>query len=136
MYPATMTTCAYPLGHPSLEVHNKTVNWTSSLDNPHAGIIKCFVIPPTKLRVPVLPLKLANGRLTFSLCRRCSMDNPQGLNSTTYKCAHSEEERGWVCTTTHVELNAALDRGYKVSFLARTLSWERWSTSLFIAYIL
>jgi hypothetical protein len=135
MYPATMVSCEYPLGHPDLEVHNNPVQWTSSTDNPYKGIIKAFVIPPANLRVPVLPMKLPNGRLAFSLCRSCSLDHPQGLNSTIYRCQHNDEERGWVCTTTHLELNVALARGYRVSYLARTLVWKRWATDLFSSYI-
>jgi hypothetical protein len=36
-----------------------------------------------------------------------------------------------VTTSTHIELNAALDRGYKVTQLARTLTWKEWTTGLF-----
>jgi hypothetical protein len=112
MYPATMVETAYPLGHPDLEVFNIPVDWTSSIDNPYRGIIKCFVVPPKDLRVPVLPVKLPSGRLAFTLCRTCSIDHPKGLNSTNYSCQHTDAERGWVTTSTHIELNAALDRGY------------------------
>lgn len=39
--------------------------------------------------------------------------SPQAVLNSHF-CNHSEEERGFVTTTTEIELNLALDRGYVV----------------------
>ena len=126
---------AYPIGHPKREVHNKEVDWRASGDNPYLGVIKAFVIPPQHLRVPVLPMRMKNGRLTFPLCSLCTRKHPKGLHDPAYSCTHNEEQRGWVATITHMELNAALDRGYRVIRLIRTLHWDEWSTELFKPFV-
>jgi hypothetical protein len=135
LYPATMLDTAYPIGHPQLEIHQKQVDWRSSADNTYTGIIKAFIIPPQNLRIPVLPKKLNNGRLAFILCNQCSIDHPRGLKTSNYNCQHNESQRGWIATSSHIELNAALDRGYRVNFLVRTLHWEEWTSTIFKPYI-
>ena len=136
LYPDRTFHTEYPIGHPEpVEVHNKAVNWSSSNDNPYKGIIKCFVIPPPNLRIPVLPLKLP-GKLAFPLCRTCATTySKKGLKAAEYKCHHNDDQRGWVAALTHLELNAALDRGYKVVQLYRTLTWKKWSNELFRSFV-
>jgi hypothetical protein len=135
LYPATMNETEYPIGHPERIILNQEVNWTSSRDNKYKGIIKAFVIPPQHMRVPVLPMKLKNGRLAFPLCSQCSADHQKGLKASAYSCTHNDEERGWVATLTHIELNAALDRGYRLTSLIRVLHWKKWSSEVFKPYI-
>ena len=136
LYPDSTFHTEYPIDHPEpVEVHNKAVNWSSSSDNPYKGIIKCFVIPPPNLRIPVLPLKLP-GKLAFPLCRTCATTySKKGLKAAEYKCHHNDDQRGWVAALTHLELNAALDRGYKVVQLYRTLTWKKWSNELFRSFV-
>ncbi|KAJ8307842.1 hypothetical protein KUTeg_014625 [Tegillarca granosa] len=54
----------YLVGHPEII--------TSGLDkinlNDFFGIVKCKILPPRRLFLPVLPVK-CNGKLTFPLCR-------------------------------------------------------------------
>lgn len=52
-----------------------------------------------------------------------------------YVCPHTDEERGFVGTFTHIELLAALRNGYKVTKLLRSWHWEKWSCDLFRSYI-
>ena len=136
LYPDRTYHTEYPVGHPEpIQVHNTPVNWTSSTHNPYKGIIKCLVVPPTDLRIPVLPMKLP-GKLAFPLCKTCAIEySKKGLKTCKYKCEHNESERQWVATLTHIELNAALDRGYKVVHLYRTLSWRRWCNELFRSFV-
>ena len=61
--------------------------------------------------------------------------HPDGLHDPAYRCSHTEKQRGWVTTITHMEINAALDRGYHVTRLIRTLHWDEWSTELFKPYV-
>ena len=136
LYPDRTFHTEYPIGHPEpVEVHNEPVNWTSSAHNPYKGIIKCLVVPPTDLRIPVLPMKLP-GKLAFPLCRTCANNySKKGLKAAEYKCAHNDDQRGWVASLTHLELNAALDRGYKVVHLYRTISWKKWSNEIFRSFV-
>ena len=59
----------------------------------------------------------------------------RGDKSSTYSCPHTDKERAFVGTWTHVELNYALERGYRVTYLIRTLDYADWSTSLFKRYV-
>ena len=126
----------YPTGHGVITVHKRNLqpSWSSSGDNPHKGLIKCIVEPPDKIAIPVLPMKI-DDRLLFALCRTCAAKNRYGIKDENYDCIHNKNERSWVATVTHLELNAALNRGYKVPFLIRTLDYTTWSGDLFKPYI-
>ncbi len=51
-------------------------------------------------------------------------------------CPHRrDEDRGFVTTLTHLELNLALEKGYRVIKLYSALVWDRWSPDLFKDYI-
>jgi hypothetical protein len=73
--------------------------------------------------------------LGFVLCRQCAADHPKGLNSGNYLCGHDDSSRGWISTITHIELNKALDSGYRVNYLVRTLEWDSWSSNIFKPFI-
>jgi hypothetical protein len=135
LYPAAMESTEYPLGHPLRTVHNEVVQWTSSAQNPYKGIVKGFIVPPKNLSVPVVPFKTKSGRLIFPLCRKCCLENDNGLKSNNYRCSHPDDQRGWVATLTHLEMNRALDRGYKMTYLVRSLTWSQWSSDLFKPFI-
>ena len=124
----------FPTGHGTINVHNQRVSWNCSADNPHKGLLKCVVEPPAKIDIPVLPMKF-DERLLFPLCRRCAVRHPLGLKRENYECHHTAKERSWVATLTHIELNAGLDRGYKVTFLIRTLDYTSWSANIFKPYV-
>lgn len=52
-----------------------------------------------------------------------------------YSCPHDDDERGWVSTTTSIELNEALNEGYTVSRVYRVLEYENVDKNLFAPYI-
>ena len=114
---------------------SKQVIWDNSMDNPYKGLLKVKVLPPRDLLHPVLPIKF-DERLLFPLCRTCAIhykDRPTLL--ADYRCSHNDDERSFVTTTTHLELNAALDRGYIVTYVDRVWVWHRWSGDLFKSYV-
>ena len=95
-----------------------------------------MVVPPRGLRLPVLPFKLPNGRLSFPLCRTCALiHHKKGLKMSNYKCQHTDRERQWITTVTHLELNAALERGYRVRHLFRTMEWFKWSNEVLKGFV-
>jgi len=92
------------------------------------------VIPPRKIDVPVLPVKF-DDRLLFPLCATCARLFPQGSVNEDYTCEHEDRDRGWVSTCTSVELNAALDEGYRVTKIFRVLEYTASDSRLFRPYI-
>jgi len=71
------------------------------------GLIKCVILPPKDLFIPVLPKKI-NNKLLFVLCYTC------GLTENKEACTHTESERaihGTFCTP---EVMLALEKGYKI----------------------
>ena len=85
-------------------------------------MLKVLVIAPKNLRVPVLPAKFENDlRLLFPLCRTCTKKYPEGGKLNNYECKHSERQRQFVSTCTHIELNEALRIGYCVKRIFHVL---------------
>ena len=73
------------------------------------GLLKCLVLPPRDLYIPVLPYRSRSGKLTFPLCRSCVED---GL---TPPCLHEDEaERALMGTWTTAELDKAVELGYRI----------------------
>ena len=50
------------------------------------GLLKCLVLPPTQLFLPVLPWRNGKGKLLFPLCRSC------GESGQTHACTHTSPE--------------------------------------------
>ncbi|KAL3089249.1 hypothetical protein niasHS_006970 [Heterodera schachtii] len=146
LYPSRNTFTKYPIGHPTLLKMDKDVEWTKPVhmvDNdgmPIEGIIKCFVVPPRHclFDIPVIPVRM-NNRTLFMLCRRCSEMYPKGLVDPDYNCPHFDDhERGFSTTITHIELEAALSAGYRVTRVFSAYVWRHtcdWSDSLFHSYL-
>ena len=103
LYPWVMSKKPLPIGKP------KIYRDRSKMPNPATinGLIKCKVLPPTKLDIPVLAYN-AHGRLVFGLCRTC-MDEAQ-----VEDCSHSDEERAITGTFCSPEIQKALEKGYTI----------------------
>ena len=88
LYPTVNKHDAYPIGHPKIILsHFKDVK-------EYFGIVKCTVKAPDSVVFPVLPATI-NGKLVFSLCKKCLYEKMQ-----TY-CEHVGAERqmeGTWCT--------------------------------------
>ncbi|KAF7627112.1 hypothetical protein Mgra_00009622 [Meloidogyne graminicola] len=137
LYPSTIATTSFPVGHPKLHIvpfDQQRVNWTKKDQIPFKGILKVFIIPLPRLDVPVIPVKF-DDRLLFPLCRKCSITYPNGANIKEYCCPHNDEERGWVSTCTSIELEEALQVGYRVSRFYRALHYDQWDDQLFKNYV-
>jgi hypothetical protein len=94
------------------------VNWTNPDQIPYKGLLKVRVIPPRGLMVPVLPMK-QDERLLFSCCYRCAKKFRHINTRQQHLCPHNDAERAFVTTTTHIELEEALRRGYVVDRFIR-----------------
>ena len=137
LYPYTLFKTAFPIGIPKIvDCKNQHVNWTSSAQNPHRGIIKCKVLPNQDTTIPVLPLTIG-GFMCFPLCYACAKMQKTlcGQLHSDYQCNHSDEERSFIITSTSIELNLALDNGYAVTQLYKVWEYEEWDSDIFRGYI-
>ncbi|XP_053390895.1 uncharacterized protein LOC128553745 [Mercenaria mercenaria] len=99
LYPWVNKMGKIPIGHPEVITENfKDISQ-------YEGLIKCKVLAPKGLHLPVLPMK-CNNKLMFSLCRVCTENYQQT------PCEHSNNERAMVGTWVTDELKMALKQGY------------------------
>ena len=113
---------AYPIGHPKIILsHFKDVK-------EYFGIVKCTIKAPDSILFPVLPARI-NGKLVFSLCKKCSHEKMQ-----TY-CEHVGAERQMEGTWCTPELHDAIDHGYEVVKIQEVWHWDRQRVGLFAEYI-
>ncbi|XP_074661123.1 uncharacterized protein LOC141913858 [Tubulanus polymorphus] len=82
LYPYVNSRCSYPIGHPDVI----TENFSSDISE-YYGLIKCSILPPRGLFLPVLPYR-SGGKLTFPLCATCA--NTCNQHDV---CTHNETER-------------------------------------------
>lgn len=111
LYPYVQKYGVYPIGHPIILTENIDIN------KGYFGLIKCKVLPPRGLYIPVLPVRI-NGKLLFPLCKTCA--EPQ--NEET--CTHSNEERVLEGTWCSLEIDAAKQNGYLVENIYEIWHWE------------
>lgn len=69
----------------------------------YEGLIKCRILPPKHLYMPVLPLKI--NKLLFGLCRTC-------MENQIQTCEHTDQDRMITGTWVTDEVKKALEKGY------------------------
>ncbi|MCW4344201.1 MAG: hypothetical protein N0E48_12745 [Candidatus Thiodiazotropha endolucinida] len=116
LYPFINKTGKIPLGHPEIITEN-----FDSLEK-YEGLIKCKILPPKGLYIPVLPSK-CNGKLMFSLCRSCCETYQQT------ECQHLDDERALMGTWVTDEVKEAISQGYKIMSI-----YEIWHFSIVSQY--
>ena len=123
LYPYVNKYKEYPIGHPTL------ITQESIGDNirEYRGLIKCKVLPPQGLWMPVLPVH-CNKKMVFPLCRTCAEQECQ-------TCSHTLDQRALVGVWTTVELHKALDLGYKLLETYHVWHWDDWSSEVYQHYI-
>ena len=90
--------------------------------------MKCSVLPPRALYHPVLPYR-TQSKLMFPLCRTCA-DNLQ-----QEPCHHSDAERTLHGTWVTLELEKALEKGYKLVRIDEVWHFTEHTDGLFKDYI-
>ncbi|XP_066279615.1 uncharacterized protein [Branchiostoma lanceolatum] len=122
LYPYVNKYGRYPTGHADIIVQNfKDVS-------AYFGVVKCKVLAPRKLYHPVLPDRVGD-KLMFHLCRACATVRQQT------PCHHSDDERTFVGTWASIELNLAVEHGYKILQIYEVHHFQNSSTTLFREYI-
>jgi hypothetical protein len=122
LYPSVQFSDPFPVGH-----HTTIIN-PESYDPNWFGVVKCKILPPRNLYMPVLPYK--TDKLLFSLCYACSVAKKKPLN-----CQHTADKRAFVGTWLTPEINKAIEKGYKIIEIYEVHKFERRSTDLFKSYI-
>ena len=111
MYPDRQKYGIYPVGKP-IQIRN---NFKDSSE--YFGIIKCTILPPFDLHIPVIPVH-CNNKLVFPLCRTCAE-----LQSKL-QCVHDEDARALTGTWCSVEIEKAVEKGYIVLKIYEVFHWE------------
>ena len=123
LYPSVLVKNPYPLGHPKVITEFES----KQIDN-YFGFIKCKVLPPKNLYIPVLPIRDQNKKLLFPLCAICA-------NEKGDKCKHTPDQRALVGTWFSEELKLALTKHYVIKEIYEVLHYEQKSHDLFQPYI-
>jgi G:T-mismatch repair DNA endonuclease (very short patch repair protein) len=125
LYPWVNCTMEYPVGHPTIILSNFAEDLSQ-----YFGLIKCSVLAPQDLHLPVLPMRTGKDqKLVFALCRTCAEQ------SQTRPCTHTEEERMLMGTWFSEELKLAVEKGYMVKEVACVWHFEEKTTDLFAGYM-
>ena len=125
LYPSVFSMEKYPLGHPTV-ITQFTEEEKGTL--PFEGIVKCRVLPPRDLALPVLGISVCEG-LYFVNCYTC-------LIKRHSNCTHEkEDDRALTGTWCTVELKLALSRGYRILELYEAYHWDEWSDTLYRDYV-
>jgi hypothetical protein len=122
LYPYVLVSNEYPVDHP------KVISENFDCINNYFGFIKCKILPPKQLYIPVLPLKISK-KLVFPLCPRCVID--KNIES----CNHSDEERALSGTWSTMEIQKAVSLGYEIINILEILHYEERSSEIFKPYI-
>lgn len=73
LYPFVNKTCYYPVGHPEI-IKSNFSHITS-----YCGIVKCKILTPRDLYIPLLPVRI-NNKLLFPLCKTCTFEKSSDLS--------------------------------------------------------
>ena len=152
LYPTVQYYDEYPVGHYEVKTDFKPE---------YFGFVYCAILPPNDLYLPVLPyhVKAINShKLVFGLCRTCmeTLDNKcdhfkykinnfkqeqirkikemSCLKCAQYRgkhCSHNENERMIIGFWPTVEINKAIEKGYRIINVYQTWHFPLRSNSLF-----
>ena len=122
LYPYVISRKKFPVGHPTIILSD-----FDDIKN-YFGFIKCSILPPKKLKIPVLPVRV-NGKLLFPLCLSCAKSK-----SPNY-CNHEDIKRQISGTWFTEEVKLAIEMGYKIKKVHQVYHFEHQSTRLFTSYM-
>ena len=126
MYPYVLYSKEYPLEHPTV------IEAPSTYDPSWFGFVKCRIECPLHLGIGILPYK-HDKRLLFPLCHACVEENiDQPLHTP---CTHYREDRTLDGTWTTIEVNKAIEYGYRVQQVYHVLNYEKKTRGMFNKYI-
>ena len=113
LYPYVQKYCRFPIGHPTIITEN-----FQDVRN-YFGLIKCTILPPKDLYIPVLPARI-NNKLVFTLCSKCPLENKS-------KCNHCDKDRCLTGTWITLEVQRALEKKYTLISIEEVWHWSETS---------
>lgn len=129
LYPFINSTKKYPVGHPEIILNG--FGLMEDICDRFFGFIKCDILPPRELYIPVLPGKYGQDKkLIFTLCRTCATER-----SAVSNCRHTDQERSLNGTWFTEELKMALEMGYKIQQVHGVYHFQETTQELFTDYI-
>ena len=129
LYPYINAFKKYPVGHP--EIILSGFGDIATICERYFGFIKCVILPPQNLYLPVLPGKFGKDKkLIFSLCRTCAEDR-----TPEKPCTHQPQERALTGTWFVEEIKMAVEKGYVIQKVLGVYHFAETSTELFADYI-
>ena len=111
LYPYVQKYRKYPVGHPIIIKEN-----FDDVRN-YFGFIKCNILPPRKLYLPVVPAKI-NDKLVYTLCQKCAH------LQLTEECKHNDIERCLKGTWCTLEIHKAIELGYEIKEIFEVWHWN------------
>lgn len=93
LYPSCNKYCRYPLGHPEITWNPDTLTEQARVALLHRtfGLMKCKVLPPRLLYLPMLPTR-THGKLTFALCWTCvQTEIAKPFRERYFSCHHTDK---------------------------------------------
>ncbi len=112
LYPYVQKYGVYPIGHPEIILENIDYK-----NKKYFGLVKCKLLPPQNLHLPVLLTRIEN-HLLFPLCRTCCIDQAES-------CNHNDDERVISGTWCTLEVDKALEYGYKITDVDEVWHWSQ-----------
>ena len=135
LYPYIMSKTKFPIGHPMIRLgHASCINLMNELkrcDEDFIGVCMVRVLAPRELMISYLPHK-CDGKLMFLLCKKCSLRN----NVQRLPCKHNNHERSWIDTYTSINMQGALQLGYKVVEYIEVWHYSEGGGNMFEEFIL
>ncbi|XP_053536862.1 uncharacterized protein mcf2lb isoform X1 [Ictalurus punctatus] len=121
LYPFVNKTKTYPIDHPIIIYRDfQPLKY-------YFGIIRAKVLPPRGLWAPVLPFRV-KSKLLFPLCRTCAEHQLK-------HCDHTAQERALTGTWASIEIEKAVEKGYKILKVFEVWHFPKRSDKLFTRYI-
>ena len=124
LYPFVQKYEKYPIG----DVEFLSGDEIEQNINLYFGTASVKILPPKKLKIPVLPLHV-NNKLMFSLCKTCA----EMLNKDV--CTHTDIERSLLGSWCTEELKLACLYGYTIEHIYQVYNYKQNSSNVFKEYI-
>lgn len=123
LYPFVISRKMYPVGHPVILLRDLSPDISNIF-----GFVKCKVLPPKKLIIPVLPVRVGL-KLQFPLCNYCVHHQIRAY------CTHDDSQRMLSGTWFSEELKLAVEKGYQIINVLQALHFNKQSSHLFTKFI-
>ena len=128
-YPYVNSRKEYPVGHPIILLKHQLPQTNEAWQRRGLfGVALCTIVPPARLIHPLLPFR-HQGALIFPLCYKCCIEKRENF------CGHKEEERALAGTWTTVEIDKAIELGYRLAEVKEVWHFKKRSTALFSDFI-